>query len=419
MHKSCNKKISVIPEKNDKTIPAMHKENGKTKTEIPEKFSKMVSALLLAVLLLTNLIFSSSCKPKYTAYTYQFLGTFDTAVSLVGHMTSQKEFDKFSAYAEKRFNELNKLYDIYHDYDGVINIKTINDNAGIAPVTVRKEIIDLLAQSKAWYKKTNGKVNIALGSVLKIWHDARTYANDNPQLTDPPVPTLQELQAANEHVSIDSLVLDTEKSTVFIQDPKVQLDVGAVAKGYTTEIVANELSALGYNSFAISAGGNVKVVGKPLAKDRDTWIIGIQNPQPDVSSDPNEGIINKVAVNDTSVVTSGWYQRYFISGGKIYHHIIDPDTLFPQNYYRAVTIVYPDSGIADILSTAVMLMPYEDAVKFAATIPGVEVYFILFNGDVRTTKGMDAILMDKGNAGSSSDSTTGSASTPSSTSASR
>ncbi len=349
----------------------------------------------LSALLASSLVFSSlslvSCKPDYEAYSYQFLGTFDTAVSLVGHMASRKEFDEFSAYAEKRLNELNKLYDIYHHYDGIVNIKTINDNAGIAPVTVSKEVMDLLVLSKEWYEKTNRKVNIAFGRVLNIWHDYRE--NADPKEANPAIPTLQELQTANEHVSIDSLVLDQEKSTAFLSDANVRLDVGAVAKGYATEVVANELSKLGYQSFAISAGGNVKVVGKPLAKDRATWIIGIQNPQSGVSSDPNEGIINKVAAVDTSVVTSGWYQRYFISGGKTYHHIIDPDTLFPQNYYQAVTIVYPDSGIADLLSTAVMLMPYEEAEQFIAQIPDVEAYFILFNGEVRTTKGMDDLLV--------------------------
>lgn len=359
-----------------------------------KKMSGILSITLIAVLSLTSITLAS-CKPKYNDYSYQFIGSFDTAISLVGHMTSQKKFDKFSTYVENRFNELNKLYDIYHDYDGVQNIKTINENAGIAPVKVKKEIIDLLVLSKEWYKKTNGKVNIAFGSVLKIWHDYRT--NADPDDANPAIPTLQELQIANEHISIDSLELDHVNMTAFIKDAKVQLDVGAVAKGYATEIVANELKTMGYDSFAISAGGNVKVVGKPLAKDRDTWIIGIQNPEPDMNLDPNDGLINKVGVVDTSVVTSGWYQRYFTSGGKIYHHIIDPVTLFPQNYYKAVTIIYPDSGISDILSTAVMLMPYDDAAKFISEIPGVEAYFILFDGTVKTTKGMNSLLITKEN----------------------
>jgi thiamine biosynthesis lipoprotein len=359
-------------------------------------------ALFLSACLMMSTLTLSSCQSRYEAYSYEFTGTFDTVISLVGHMASKKEFDSFSTYAEKRLTELHQLYDIYHDYDGMKNIKTINDNAGIAPVVVSDEVYNLLSFSKDWYTKTNGKVNIALGSVLKIWHDYRSQAD--MESDNNPIPTMQELMTANEHVSIDSLVLDSKAKTAYVNDAKVQLDVGAVAKGYATELVCNELSAKGYKSFAISAGGNVKVVGKPLAKNRSTWTIGIQNPDPNINPDPNVGLVAKVSVEDTSVVTSGWYQRYFVSGGKIYHHIIDPVTLFPQNYYKAITIVYPDSGISDVFSTAIMLMPYEEAVQFLKQYPGVNVYFILFDGTVKTTEGMDQLLIHSSSTSSTSSS---------------
>lgn len=352
-----------------------------------------VSAAVLILILLFTSLSSSSCKPKYKEYNYQFLGTFDTVVNIVGHMTSQKKFDELKTYAEKRFNELNKLFDIYHEYDGIKNIKNINDNAGISPVVVEEEILNLLILSKTWYTKTNGKVNVAFGNVLKIWHDYRTKAD--PEDDNPEIPTIEELQKANENVSIDSIVLNLNNKTVFISDPKVRLDVGAVAKGYATEIVVDELQELGFDSFAISAGGNVKISGKPLSKDRDNWIIGIQNPEPDEDLIPSDDLIDRIAANDTSIVTSGWYQRYFISGGKIYHHIIDPETLFPANYYKAVTIVYPDSGICDILSTAIMLMPYETAAEFIKGIEGAQAYFVLFDGTVKTTAGMAKMLVAK------------------------
>lgn len=357
---------------------------------------KFIRRIVLTVFLLLALIIPSfsmiSCKKNYKVFSYDFLGTFDTVISIVAHLETQKEFDEFREYTENRFIKLNQFYDIYHNYEGINNIKTINDMAGKNPVVVDKEIMDLLLLSKEWYEKTNSKVNIALGSVLKVWHDYREMADE--ESNNNKIPTLDELRIANLHTSITQLELDIAKSTAFIKDPKVLLNVGAIAKGYATEIVANELKTKGYKSFAISAGGNVKVVGKPLAKDRDTWLIGIQNPDPEMDLDAESGLINKVSVVDQSVVTSGWYQRYFKSGGKIYHHIIDPMTLFPQNYYQAVTIIYPDSGISDILSTAVMLMPYEEAVKFLEKIPGVNAYFILMDGSVKVTKGMEKLLVN-------------------------
>ncbi len=365
------------------------------------KFPKrqVLTFFLLAGLLAASLS-AGACKgmptatgiPSYEAYTDQFLGAFDTTISLIGHMTSQKQFDEFSAYAENRFQELNRLFDIYHDYPGVANLKTVNDQAGIAPVAVSQEIIDLLSLAEEWAAKTDGKVNVAFGSVLALWHAAREQASASGD-GQGEVPDLTLLEEANRHVLIGSLILDKTNRTAYLDDPQARIDVGAVAKGFAVELVAGELSALGYTSFAISAGGNVKVVGEPLATGRDAWVIGIRNPVADEDLKDSEEILAKAAVTNTSVVTSGWYQRFFVADGAVYHHIIDPDTLFPSNTCKSVTIVYPDSGIADILSTAAMLMPYDEAAAWIETIPGAAAYFVLLDGEVKTAGAMEVLLI--------------------------
>lgn len=365
--------------------------------KIPKR--QALAFFLFAGLLAASLS-AASCKgmpaatevPSYAAYTYQFLGAFDTTISLIGHMTSQKQFDDFSAYAENRFQELNRLFDIYHDYPGVVNLKTVNDQAGIAPVTVPQEIMDLLALAEEWVPKTDGKVSVTFGSVLAVWRAAREQASAAGD-GQGKVPDLAQLEEANRHVAIGSLILDKSNHTAYLNDPDARIDVGAVAKGFAVELVAKELSALGYTSFAISAGGNVKVVGEPLATGRDAWVIGIRNPVADEDLKESDEIIAKAAVTNTSVVTSGWYQRYFIAEGVIYHHIIDPDTLFPSNYSKSVTIVYPDSGVADILSTAAMLMPYEKAAAWIETIPGASAYFVLMDGEIKTAGAMEVLLI--------------------------
>ncbi len=329
----------------------------------------------------------------YSVYSRQFLGTFDTVITVIGHVRTDEEFAGLYDYAEKRFNELNKLYDIYHSYDGINNARTVNEQAGKAPVVIPKDLMDVLKLSVDWYAKTSGKINVVFGSVLSVWHRYRAAAD--PESDDNPLPTADELAQAALHTSIGNLVLDEANMTAYLTDPESSIDLGAVAKGYATKLVCGELKAKGYASFAISAGGNVEVVGKPLAKDRDTWIIGIQDPSADLSAGTGSQLIDKVDVVDTSVVTSGWYQRYFRSGGKVYHHIIDPDTLYPLDLYQSVTIVYPDSGICDLLSTALMLMPLEQGRALLDTIPGAEAYWVMADGSVRTTPGMDAILESK------------------------
>ena len=103
----------------------------------------------------------------------------------------------------------------------------------------------------------------------------------------------------------------------------------------------------------INVGGNVCAIGIP--PDRDFWNIGIQDP-----NNPSE-IYDKIDITaGESVVTSGNYQRYYIVDNKVYHHIIDPKTLMPANIYKNVTIVLNDSSIADMLSTSLFILPYED-----------------------------------------------------------
>lgn len=358
-----------------------------------KQIHRTISIMVMSAVLISSLSILTSCKSKTAVYSDQLMGSFDTVISIVAHQDSKAKFDEIFKYSKTRFEELHKLYDIYNLYPGVNNAKTINDNAGKSPVKVGKELIDVLNISIEWNKKTTGKFNIAFGSVLKIWHNYREMAD--PEDDKAQIPTLKELQEANKHTSINDLVVDTSKGEVFIKDAKMQIDLGAIAKGYATELVAYELKAKGYTNFAISAGGNVKTVGYPAARDAQNWTIGIQDPNKPTNTDPNDGLINKVLVKDTSVVTSGWYQRYFKSNGKIYHHIIDPGTLFPPDYFQAVTVVYPDSGICDVLSTTLMILPPEESYAFIKTIPGANAFWILADGTIKVSEGMNDMLANK------------------------
>ncbi|MEG2082485.1 MAG: FAD:protein FMN transferase, partial [Oscillospiraceae bacterium] len=235
---------------------------------------KCVSIAMILALCLSTF---QGCKaqPKYEKFSDGMFDSFDTVITVVSYQETQEDFDELMSYTRERFQQLNKLFDIYNSYEGINNIKTINDMAGKEPVKVDEEIIRLIEFSKQWYDKSHGKVNIALGSVLRIWHDTREQAeNGNIAL-----PSIDALQGANEHTDISKIVIDHTNSTVFLPDSEMSLDVGAVAKGYATEVVCDELEQK-YDNFAISAGGNVKTHGHP--KDgRTRWGVGIQNPAVD------------------------------------------------------------------------------------------------------------------------------------------
>lgn len=206
-----------------------------------------------------------------------FFDTFDTITRVVAYTRTKEEFDSYMEIIHNRFIELHKLYDKYNDYEGINNIKTINDNAGIKPVKVDKEIIDMILFSKKWYAKGVKETNIALGPVLKIWSEYRDMAEADPE--DAKLPPMELLKEASRYTDIEKVIVDEENSTVYLEDPNMRLDVGAVAKGYATEIVANELEAKGLKSALISAGGNIRAIGKPLDNIRERWGgVGIQNP---------------------------------------------------------------------------------------------------------------------------------------------
>ena len=214
---------------------------------------------------------SKSEKPL-AAYDAQYLDYFDTITSITINAKSEKEFEKYKSLAEDTLEKYHELFDIYDNYDGVNNVKTINDNAGIAPVEVDKELIDLLELSREEYELTGGKVNVAMGSVLSIWH---TYREEG--LADPAqakIPDMQELKQAAEHMDFEQVQIDPQASTVYLPDEEMSLDVGAIAKGYATKRLAETLKEAGVTSAVLSLGGNVETIGTKA--NGTPWRVGVQ-----------------------------------------------------------------------------------------------------------------------------------------------
>lgn len=301
---------------------------------------KRFAALLLAVLLLGG---CAPKEPQQSRYQATFLELFDTVTTIVGYAPSEEAFSATAEAIHHALASYHQLFDIYNTYPGVVNLKTLNQSAGIAPVKVDEKIIELLKFCREVYDATSGKVNIAMGSVLQLWHDARESGIADP--ANAKLPEEAALEEAAKHTDLSQLILDEEAGTVFYADPEMRLDVGAIAKGYALEQVCKTAP----EGLLISVGGNVRATGaKP---DGGSWVVGIQNPTGE------DGYLHTVEVQDISVVTSGDYQRYYTVDGVSYHHIIDPETLYPGRLWRAVTVLCPDSGLADGLSTALFLLP--------------------------------------------------------------
>lgn len=358
-----------------------------------KSLSRYIAALLLLCLTISTSLLAG-CKEKPNTendpdglqkFSDTSFDTFDTLTLITGYDTDEESFQEKTDKLLTALREYHKLYDIYNNYDGISNMKTINDNAGIAPVKVDDKILDMLEYAVEMYQLTNGKTNIAMGSVLKIWHDHRSAAENDPEAAT--LPDMAELKAAATHTDINDMVIDREAGTVYLTDPDMSLDVGAVAKGYATDRLADIIIEEGWNNFALSVGGNVRTVGPK--GDGESWRVGIQTPD----SSWGDAYFCLLRLDDLSLVTSGSYQRYFTVEGRQYHHIIDPATLFPKDTFLSVSIICENSAMGDALSTALFNMSREEGQNLIESLPDVEAVWVDPDGNYTYTSGLANILL--------------------------
>ena len=320
---------------------------------------------------------------EYARYETLFFDTFDTVVQIIGFAQDQETFNRIADEAETMFRRLHQVYDTYHEYENINNARKVNREAAIAPIPAEPELIELLLFARRMQPLTQGTVNIALGPVLSIWHAFREATETSANVE---IPNTETLAAAAAHIDFDRVIIDEAACTVYFADPEIQLDMGSIAKGFATEMVAQWMLTTEMPSFVISAGGNVRT-GNPPLDGRANWTIGIQAPE-------SAEFLEKLTIANTSAVTSGDYHRYVMVDGERYHHIISPFTLMPANGMRSVTVVCEDSGLADLLSTAFFILPLDEGMSLADTL-AVDALWLLADGRLEMTKGMSEIAASR------------------------
>ncbi len=307
---------------------------------------KHICVILLCLMLLFGCAAPEAASEKQ--YSATFLDYFDTVTTVVGKAESE---EAFKAKVQPLKNELeyyHRLFDIYNSYDGVNNLKTVNDCAAKAPVKVDRAILELISDCKRYCTATDGLFNPAMGSVLSLWHKYREDGISDP--ANAMLPTYDELKEAALHTDPEDIVLDYDASTVFFTDSELKLDVGGIAKGWTVEHVKDSLP----KGLLISVGGNIYATG-PKDSGGTPWSVGVRDPE-----EGDDAYLNVLSIKGGSVVTSGSYIRTYSVDGKSYHHIIDPRTLYPGELWVSVTVVCDDSALADVLSTTLFLLGLDE-----------------------------------------------------------
>ena len=321
------------------------------------KYKRLTALLSASILLLSG----CSGLPRERSQTYTDT-LFDTVISV-------QIFDSVDEDVLEGCEKLCKKYDsMFSNKIEDSEISRIN-SAGGNPVEVSKETIKLIKKGIYYSEMSDGVFDITIAPVSNLW---------DFKAETPLVPSPEAIAEAVSHVNYENIII--RDNTVKLTDPHAGIDLGAIAKGYIADRIKDYLEEEGVRHAMINLGGNVLAMGSKL--DGSDYNIGIQEPF-DETGEP----ITSVKISDKSVVTSGIYQRYFKADGKIYHHILDPNTGYPcENNLYSVTILTDSSLTADALSTTCFLLGYDRGMKLINQLDNVDAVFITNYNQIHYSK---------------------------------
>jgi len=276
------------------------------------------------------------------------------------------------------------VFDIFQQVDERMSewkptspITKINDQAGVAPVQVPDDVRKVIQQGIELGDLTEGAFDITWASLWRLW-DFKT--------TPPNIPDQGEIVRRVDLIDYKQIVIDEEVGTVFLPREGMMIGLGGIAKGYALDQAVAALVEHGVKHFLISAGGQVIVSGQ--RGDRP-WSLGIRDPRGAL-----EDYFARLPMTGGSISTSGDYERFFIHEGIRYHHILDPRTGMPtRSGLRSVTVIHESAVMADVLSTALMIMGKDDGLGLIDHIDDAEAVLVDDQSQVHLTPGMEGVLV--------------------------
>ncbi len=269
----------------------------------------------------------------------------NTVVTITAVSESKENAEKAIKAA---FNEIEKIEQLTDFYSDKSEISLINKNAGILPVKVSSTVIEIL--EKAFYisEKTKGAFDITIGAISSLYDFSKKIK-----------PSDEEIAKKLEYVNYKNIIIDKIKRTVFLKKKGMLIDTGGITKGYASDKAVEILKSHGIKSGIVAIGGEIHAFGtKP---DKKLWKIGIKDP--DSNSGEND-IIAAIELSDSSISTSGDYQRFFILDSKKYHHILNTKTGKPADSCKSVTVIGKENSMTDALATGVFVLGHEKGLKF-------------------------------------------------------
>jgi thiamine biosynthesis lipoprotein len=327
-----------------------------------------IFSLLFALLLL----FSFSCSRNSPGVYRKTKPLMDTLVTVTVVADSDKKAD---SAIEKAFSAIERFGDKIDFFKETSELSAINRNAGIAAVKVSPETLGVIEQAVYVAEKSDGAFDPTVGPEIGLWDFAKKIR-----------PSDEEIKKNLPLVGYRNIVIDKKKSTVFLKEKGMKIDLGGIAKGYAADLAVDVLRRDGISAGIVANAGDISTFG--LKPDGKRWNVGIKNPRQKGEADE---LIAKAALSDKSISTSGDYERYFISEGKRYHHLLDPRTGYPAGLSRSVTIITDRAAFTDAFATAVFVLGPDKGMKLLRET-GMDGIIIDTDGGIQTTPGTRGIV---------------------------
>lgn len=283
--------------------------------------------------------------------------------------------EKANQYINKAIDEIVRIENIISEWQPHTKVSEINRQAGIKPVKVPIELIELTKTALHFSKLTNGAFDISVISMDKIWKFDGTMSQ---------LPTPKQIKNAKRLVGYKNIIINEQNQTIFLKQKGMKIGFGSIGKGYAADRARNVLQKLGVASGIVDASGDMALFGEQ--ENGKPWRIGINHPTNET------GLADIISLKNASVTTSGDYEKYAFINGVRYGHIINPATGYPSQGIVSVSIIGENATIANGLSTSIMVLGVKKGQKLLTYFPNYTSLIINQKGEIIKAKNYEKIL---------------------------
>jgi thiamine biosynthesis lipoprotein len=283
-----------------------------------------------------------------------------------------KDIPEADRFIDMAVAEVSRIENLISDWIPTTPVSEINRNAGIKPVKVPQELFDLVVRAIRISELTSGAFDISYASMDKIWKFDGSMTH---------MPTQEEIEKSVSKVGYKNIILDSKYSTIFLKNEGMKLGLGGIGQGFIADKIKTMLVEKGVVAGIVNISGDINTWGKQL--DGEKWKVGIKNPL------NKDKIFATFPLEDSSVETSGSYEKYVTFNGKRYSHIIDTRTGYPASGVISVSVFAKSTELADALATGIFVLGVDVGLDLVNQLPGIGCIYVDDKGKIFSSKNID------------------------------